>query len=262
MRYFLDIAYNGASFHGWQSQPNAVSVQSTIEEALSILLRNPVAITGAGRTDSGVHARLMYAHFDAQNPIEDKKRILLSLNRLTGKDILIRDIIPVADDAHARFDASSRTYKYFVGFHKNPFQYNSFWHSPSALDIEKMNEAAEILLEVEDFTSFAKLHSDAKTNICKVSEAIWQPVETDREALNFLGNLNEGIVFTITADRFLRNMVRAVVGTLVDVGRNKITLEDVKNIIERKDRCAAGTSMPANALFLWDIKYQYISISE
>lgn len=259
MRYFLNIAYNGTQFHGWQSQPNAVSVQATIEEALSILLRGKIAVTGAGRTDTGVHARLMYAHFDTPSPIENAERVLISLNRLVGKDIVIRDIIPVTNDAHARFDASSRTYKYFVGFKKNPFLHNFFWNSPSSLDVNKMNEAAHLLLETDDFTSFAKLHSDAKTNICKVSRAIWMPVESDPEALNFLGDLNDGLVFTITADRFLRNMVRAVVGTLVDVGRNKITPGDVKKIIERKDRCAAGTSMPAQALFLWDISYPFFN---
>lgn len=258
MRYFLHLAYNGKNFHGWQVQPNAVSVQQTIEEALSVLLRRPVPVTGAGRTDTGVHARMMFAHFDSDKVISDKDRFLLSLNRLVGKDISIKDIFPVHDEAHARFDAVSRTYKYFISFSKNPFLKDFCWQSPGSLDMSKMNEAATLLLDTEDFTSFAKLHSDARTNICKVSEAAWKPIHEDSQALDFLGDLNNGIVFTISADRFLRNMVRAIVGTLVDVGRDKMSLEKFKNIIRAKDRCAAGTSMPPQALFLWDIYYPYI----
>lgn len=267
MRYFIKFAYNGEKFHGWQSQPNAVSVQQKIEEALSIVMRLPVFVTGAGRTDAGVHAREMYAHFDISSPeegtiandspIADKRRLLLSLNRLLGKDIAIYDVIPVKDDAHARFDACERTYKYFVTFEKTPFLYPYCWHSPSRLDLEKMNDAASILLEVEDFTSFAKLHSDAKTNICDVRKARWETIDNNGDSL-FPNLINDGIVFTISADRFLRNMVRAVVGTLVDVGRGKLTLDNFKEIIAKKDRCSAGTSMPANALFLWEVKYPYL----
>ncbi len=257
MRYFIKFAYNGEKYHGWQSQPNAVSVQQKIEEALSIVMRLPFSVTGAGRTDAGVHAREMYAHFDLPSLIEDKKRLLLSLNRLLGKDIAIYDVIPVNDDAHARFDACERTYKYFVTFEKTPFLYPFCWHSPSRLDIDKMNEAASILLEVDDFTSFAKLHSDAKTNICDVRKAQWEVIDNNGNGI-FPNLINDGIVFTISADRFLRNMVRAVVGTLVDVGRGKLTLEKFKEIIEKKDRCSAGTSMPANALFLWEVKYPYL----
>lgn len=255
-RYFLRLGYRGAPFHGWQVQPNAVSVQSVVEKALSTVLRARVPIVGAGRTDTGVNARVMYAHFDyftdrdAEGvPIEqlDKSRLLVSLNRLVGRDIAIHDIIPVAEDAHARFDATERTYKYFVSFEKTPFFYPLSWHCPNGLDLKMMNEASAILLKTEDFTSFAKLHSDAKTNICMVTKAEWS-MEGDSIA-----------VFTITADRFLRNMVRAVVGTLVDVGRGKLSIEDFKEIIRRKDRCAAGQSMPGEALFLWDIKYDYIN---
>lgn len=249
MRYFLKLAYNGDGFHGWQSQPNANSVQQTVEEALSLILRVPTRIVGAGRTDTGVNARVMYAHFDTETVIENKERFLLALNRLCGKNIALNSIIPVHNDAHARFDAASRTYKYFVTFEKSPFFYPLSWHSPTPLSLEKMNSAASYLLETDDFTSFAKLHSDSKTNICKVSEAVW-------EECDFAGV--PGAVFTITADRFLRNMVRAVVGTLVDVGRGKISKFDFINIIKAKDRCSAGTSMPPQALFLWDIKYQYI----
>ena len=259
MRYFLKLAYNGKNFHGWQSQPNAVSVQETLEEALATLLRQPIAITGAGRTDTGVHARTMYAHFDYDRDLENDPRFILSLNRLAGKDIVVSKIMKVPDDAHARFDAIERTYKYFVGFSKNPFMKDFMWQSPSSLDIEKMNRASEILLENDDFTSFAKLHSDAKTNICKVKVAEWKSINEDNESLEFLGNLSDGIVFTISADRFLRNMVRAVVGTLVDVGRGKMEIEKFKEIINLKNRCAAGTSMPANALFLWDVRYPFLS---
>ena len=245
-RFFMRLSYRGAPFHGWQLQPNAVSVQGEIEKALSTVLRHPIAIVGAGRTDTGVNARVMFAHFDFDNPLPEKGKLLVSLNRLVGRDIAIHDIIPVHEGAHARFDATNRTYKYFVTFKKTPFFYPLSWFCPNGLDLERMNEAAKILLDTEDFTSFAKLHSDAKTNICKVTEAEWK-MEGESVA-----------VFTIKADRFLRNMVRAVVGTLVEVGRGKLSLEDFKGIIEKKDRCSAGQSMPGEALFLWDIKYDYI----
>ncbi len=249
MRYFLKLSYNGAPFHGWQSQPNAVSVQQTIEEALSVVLRVPTAITGAGRTDTGVNARVMYAHFDAESEIKDDRRFLLSLNRLVGKDIALEKVIPVHEDAHARFDATEREYRYFVAFEKNPFLNSFCWHSPSSLDVGTMNECARILKDTRDFTSFAKLHSDAKTNICDVREAEWL------EWLNPYGV--KGLYFRIKADRFLRNMVRAVVGTLVDVGRGKISVDGFRDIISAADRCSAGASMPPQALFLWDIRYDF-----
>lgn len=257
MRYFLRLAYNGEKFHGWQSQPNAVSVQGRIEESLSTLARFPVTVTGAGRTDTGVHARRTYAHFDMPAPIDDPRRFLLSANRLAGKDISFEALIPVADGAHARFDATERTYKYFVSFGKTPFLHPFCWQSPSGLDIDKMNEAASLLLSVTDFTSFAKLHSDSKTNICDVRKAEWTPMDESGD-LRGLMPPADGIVFTISADRFLRNMVRAVVGTLVDVGRGKIGIARFREIIEEKDRCSAGTSMPPGALFLWDVSYPYI----
>ncbi len=244
-RYFIKLSYRGAPFHGWQIQPNAASVQEEVERSLSTILRTPMSIVGAGRTDTGVNARTMYAHFDYEGELPDKGKMLVSLNRLVGRDIAIHDIIAVADGAHARFDATRRTYKYFVAFEKTPFFYPLSWHCPNGLDLEKMNEAAELLLAAEDFTSFAKLHSDAKTNICSVTEAYWK-MEGDMA------------VFTISADRFLRNMVRAIVGTLVDVGRGKMTVEEFRKVIERKDRCSAGQSMPGEALFLWDIKYDYL----
>lgn len=250
MRRFLKLSYDGGAFHGWQRQPADRSVQATLEDALSVILRAKTDVTGAGRTDTGVHAREMYAHFDFDGPVPEKGKLLYGLNRLCGPRIAVTDIIDVADDAHARFDATERTYKYFVCLEKSPFLRDWSWHSPSRLDTEAMNHAAAILKETDDFTSFAKLHSDARTNICRVREARWD------EWRNMYGV--PGIVFTISADRFLRNMVRAVVGTLVDVGRNKLSEEDFRNIINRKDRCAAGTSMPPQGLFLWEIKYPYI----
>ncbi|MDE6379156.1 MAG: tRNA pseudouridine(38-40) synthase TruA [Muribaculaceae bacterium] len=246
-RYFMRLAYRGAPFHGWQVQPNAVSVQGVVEKALSTALRTPMSIVGAGRTDTGVNAREMYVHFDFDGDLPDKGRLLVSINRLVGRDIAIRDIVPVHEDAHARFDAVERTYKYFVAFEKTPFFYPLSWYCSHRLDLDRMNEAARLLLRTDDFTSFAKLHSDAKTNICKVTKAEWHK-EGDSNA-----------VFTISADRFLRNMVRAVVGTLVDVGRGKMTVDEFRDIIERKDRCAAGQSMPGEALFLWNVRYPYIN---
>ena len=258
MRYFLKLAYNGAPFHGWQSQPNAISIQSTIEDAVTKILREKIAIVGAGRTDTGVNAREMYAHFDFDRDIKDKKKFILSLNSMVGKDIGIEEIIIVDKDAHARFDATERTYKYFVSFKKNAFQKEYSWKSPSFLNIDLMNQAADILKQTKDFTSFAKLHSDAKTNFCDVRVAEWQYIEKDKEAFEFIGNLDNGIVFTITADRFLRNMVRAIVGTLIEVGRGKMSLSQFKDVIDKKNRSSAGTSMPAHALFLWRVKYPFI----
>ncbi len=243
-RYFMHLAYNGAPYHGWQRQPNACSVQEELEKALSTVLRQPIAVTGAGRTDTGVNARCMYAHFDVEKEIADTRRLVASLNSIVGRDIAVYSIVRVADDAHARFDATSRTYKYFIGKQKSPFGYLFAWTPPYALDLEAMNAAAAHLFDYTDFTSFSKLHTDVKTNNCRIDYARWDD-EGDR------------LVFTITADRFLRNMVRAIVGTLVDVGRHKITVEQFCQIIERKNRCEAGTSVPGNALFLWNITYPY-----
>lgn len=208
-------------------------------------MRQPVKITGAGRTDTGVNARRMIAHFDLDTPLTSPDNLTRSLNSLVGHDIAIHSVTPVHDNAHARFDATSRTYHYYAHIGKSPFLHNLSWQAPATLDFDTMNKAAAMLLEVEDFTSFAKLHSDAKTNLCNVTEARWEECGENRW------------VFVITADRFLRNMVRAVVGTLIDVGHGKLTLEDFRHIIEAKDRCAAGTSMPAHALYLWDVTYPY-----
>lgn len=247
-RYFLGLSYRGEAFHGWQRQPNAVSVQQRIEESLSTIMRREIKITGAGRTDTGVNARVMMAHFDVPEPIDDPRRLLRSLARLSGRDIAFYSLRRVRDEANARFDATSRTYRYFVTGSYNPFIGKLAWTPGAPLDYDRMNAAAELLLSVDDFTSFAKLHADAKTNICDVREACWSSVVSDI--------LPSGMMqFTITADRFLRNMVRAVVGTLVEVGRGKMSIDDFRNVIAAKDRCAAGTSMPPTPLFLWDITY-------
>ena len=243
MRYFMQLSYRGAPFHGWQSQPGEVTVQLVLEDALSMILRRPMKITGAGRTDAGANARMMVAHFDAGAPLSDPDGLVRKLNAVVGKDIAVQKIWEVAPDSHARFDAVSRTYHYYAVTEKTPFFYPLSWKAPATLDFEAMNRAAEILLETSDFTSFSKLHTDVKTNICRVSYARWERLG-DHEW-----------VFVITADRFLRNMVRAVVGTLVEVGRGKMSIERFREVIDRRDRCAAGTSMPGEALFLWEVKY-------
>lgn len=243
MRYFLELAYRGEPFHGWQTQPNDASVQQTIEHALQLVFKCPTPIVGAGRTDAGVNATTMFAHFDTTEPIIDRQAFLRALNSICGKDIAIRKVHEVISGAHARFDALSRTYHYHVHTCKSPFLYPLSWQAPASLDFELMNRAARMLLEVRDFTSFAKLHSDAKTNICHVSRAEWVERGENRW------------VFIITADRFLRNMVRAVVGTLIDVGRHKLSLSQFADIIAQKDRCAAGTSMPPYPLFLQEVIY-------
>lgn len=250
MRWFLKLSYRGAPFHGWQRQPNAGSVQQTVEEALATVLRRETPIVGAGRTDTGVNARTMFAHFDTKSPIGDRRRFLLSLNRLCGRDIAFHDVLPVRDDAHARFDATARQYRYFVTEEKSPFIYPLSWQQTSPLDYAAMNRAAGLLLTTSDFTSFAKLHTDTRTNICRVSRALWRrPLPGERVP----GEATW--IFEITADRFLRNMVRAVVGTLVEVGRGRMTLEAFRQVIEQGNRTAAGESMPGNALFLERIEY-------
>lgn len=248
-RYFLNLSYRGAPFHGWQIQPGAVTVQQTLEEALATVLGRPTPLTGAGRTDAGVNARLMTAHFDLPDdrPLKDDARFLAGLNALVGKDISVSSVREVSPDLHARFSATSRTYHYYALPAKSAFCYPLVWKAPATLDYDAMNEAASLLLGVDDFTSFAKLHSDAKTNLCDVSYARWEPWRS-------IDGI-DGMVFVITANRFLRNMVRAVVGTLVEVGRGKMTVEGFRRVVESRDRCAAGTSMPPQALYLWDVTY-------
>lgn len=253
MRYFIYLQYDGTAYHGWQSQPNATSVQETIEQKLSLLLQRELFIIGAGRTDAGVHARLMVAHFETDclektgDEVHDSKIMSLEeltqkLNNVLPKDISILKIVPVKPDAHARFSPISRTYRYYVSTRKNPFDqysYRIYWK----LDLALMNEAADKLFGYTDFTSFSKLHTDVKTNNCKIMEAHWDEVSPGE------------FVFVIKADRFLRNMVRAIVGTLILVGRHRLTIDGFCRIIEGKDRCKAGDSAPANALFLEDIEY-------
>lgn len=246
MRWFMRLSYRGAAYHGWQVQPGDVSVQGTIESALSTLLRQPTAVTGAGRTDAGVNARLMVAHVDLPDGFDPREGVFLrSLNSICGRDIAIYSFAPVAADAHARFDATERSYRYFVHTVKNPFTGDLSWQAPPTLDFAAMNEAAALIIGRRDFTSFSKLHTDVKTNICDLRRAVWTDMGEGR------------YYFEIAADRFLRNMVRAVVGTLVDVGRHKMAPEAILDVLECKDRCAAGTSMPAGPLFLWNIEYPY-----
>ena len=242
-RYFVYLAYNGSSYHGWQIQPNGISVQEVLEKSFSTLLKQPIAITGAGRTDTGVHANMMVAHFDSHTAIDDCTRLIGKLNAFLPQSIAIFAIKQVQPTAHARFDALSRTYQYHITTQKNPFIHQVSCKVPPTIDVNKMNTAAEKLLQYADFTSFSKLHTDVKTNICTIHQAQWTQV-SDTEW-----------VFTIQADRFLRNMVRAIVGTLFDVGNGKITIEEFCAIIEQKNRCAAGTSVPAHALFLVDVAY-------
>ena len=241
-RYFIYLAFNGTDYCGWQIQPDAVSVQEKLEKALSLFLRQEIHVTGAGRTDAGVHARLMVAHFDIDEP-QDCGWMKNKLNGILPQDISVYRIVPVRADAHARFDAVSRTYRYYLTLEKDPFYRDFAWRQINAPDFELMNKAARMLLETVDFTSFSKLHTDTKTNNCKVTVAHWDRLPDGRWA------------FTITADRFLRNMVRAVVGTLMQVGRGQLTLEQFRQIIDSKDRCAAGDSAPARGLFLEEIEY-------
>ncbi len=247
----MRLAYCGANYHGWQVQPHDVSVQQILERAMSMLLRHDVAVTGAGRTDAGVNAAMMVAHFDTSCRIADCDRMVHSLNGVLPRDIAVYSVFPVDDDAHARFDATSRTYKYFAHTAKSPFLDAMSWRCRPDLDFDLMNEAAAHLMRYTDFTSFSKLHTDVATNNCRVTHARW----TQENCLPMGGGTQW--VFTITADRFLRNMVRAIVGTLTLVGGHKISVDDFCRIIESKDRCKAGTSMPGHALYLWHITYPF-----
>jgi len=241
-RYFIWLSYDGTNYHGWQVQPNGISVQGELQRVLSTLLRQEIGITGAGRTDAGVHARVMAAHFDFEGDI-DCQQLAYKMNRMLSGDIVISRIEEVAPDLHARFSATERTYHYYIHTRKNPFlrHFSCEIHYP--LDFEAMNEAGRILTTYEDFGAFCKAHSDVKTTLCYVTRAEW--IQTGENTWYFV----------ITANRFLRNMVRAVVGTLVDVGRGRLSLEDFRKVIEGKKRSDAGDSMPGNALFLEDVKY-------
>ena len=270
-RYFIELSYDGTAYCGWQVQPNGPSVQGELQRALALLLRQDVSVTGAGRTDAGVHAAKMVAHFDLEAPLpappvggraakpmtsssqEDKQSspsrgglergLVYRLNGILPHDISIHKIYPVADDMHARFSATARTYYYYVHTRKSPFLRNYSWRLAKAPDFDAMNQAAATLMDYEDFTSFSKVNTDTKTNICHVAQARWVQL-ADFEWR-----------FEITADRFLRNMVRAIVGTLMEVGRGQLTLDGFRQVIEQKDRCAAGDSVPARGLFLQEVEY-------
>ena len=241
-RYFIELAYKGTHFHGWQIQPNAVSVQECLEKALSVITRQTIAVTGAGRTDTGVHASYFVAHFDSAHTNLDHPDFVYKLNSFLNKDITVFSISKVHSEAHARFDAVSRTYQYHLNLQKDPFATETSWHFFKQPDLDKMNEASRILFEYTDFTSFSKLHTEVKTNNCRIYCAEW--IQSDSK-----------IVFTVKADRFLRNMVRALVGTILEVGTGKIDLQQFRTIIELKDRGEAGLSVPAHGLFLTDIEY-------
>ena len=236
MRYFITLGYDGTDFHGWQIQPNGNSVQEELQKALSTLMRQPMEVVGAGRTDAGVHARQMVAHFDSDSAVD-------CLNRIVPRSMAVYKVEKVADDMHARFSAKRRTYRYFVHTRKDPFLRHYSYQLPYSLDFNQMNKAACILLDYSDFGAFCKSHSDVKTTICKVTAAKWHQTAPDEW------------YFEISADRFLRNMVRAVVGTLMDVGRGRLSLEEFRGVIEGRKRTAAGESMPGNALFLEKVEY-------
>ncbi|MBC8319735.1 MAG: tRNA pseudouridine(38-40) synthase TruA [Bacteroidetes bacterium] len=241
-RYFIKLAYNGANYHGWQIQENAHSVQVEIIEKLSVLLNENVSIIGCGRTDTGVHAREFYAHFDVNELKLNTKDLAYKLNNFLPADIAIHNIYRVTPDMHSRFSAVSRTYSYYISLIKNPFSEKTSYYYNCDLDIEAMNKASNFLLDHNDFTSFSKLHTQTATNNCVIQLARFEKI-------------NNELVFTITADRFLRNMVRAIVGTLLEIGKGKLESDDINKIIEAKDRSKAGFSVPAHGLFLERIEY-------
>lgn len=242
MRYCIEFSYNGKNYFGYQIQPNQISVQEELEKALSTILREQIKTTGAGRTDTGVHAKKIFAHLDTEQILEDN--LAEKLNAFLPADIAVHRIFRVRDDFHARFDATYRTYEYYIYQGKNPFGTDFSWQiRKKTLDIQKMNDACSILLEYEDFSSFAKVGADNKTNLCKIYKAYWE--QNDNE-----------VKFTISANRFLRNMVRAIVGTMVDIGLGKLTPEDLHQVIQNKNRNSAGSSAPAQGLFLVDVGYK------
>jgi tRNA pseudouridine38-40 synthase len=242
-RYFIELAYLGSRFSGWQIQPNANTIQAELEKALSTLLKEDVITTGAGRTDTGVHSSFFVAHFDSvKEALSKDKGLLSSLNDILPRDIAVKEIVAVIPDAHARFSALSRTYQYHIARTKNPFSQEIAWYFRSNLDLTTMKKATELLFNYSNFASFSKTGSDAKTHLCKLYSAAWEEKENQ-------------LIFTIRADRFLRNMVRAIVGTLVEVGRGRIGIDEFQQIIEVKNRSAAGPSAPPEGLCLTNIEY-------
>lgn len=247
-RYFIELSYDGQNYNGWQMQENAPSVQQAINEAISTVLQQKVNIVGCGRTDTGVHARQFFAHVDLNIDLQelDLRKIVNKLNGILSWDISIYNIFPVSPEVHARFSAIKRSYEYRISSRKDPFEHNYAFYHPFQLSLEKMNAAAGLLLDYTDFTSFSKLHTQTKTNNCKIEEAYW----TEKDHL---------LILKISADRFLRNMVRAIVGTLIDIGRGKISIEDFKTIINSKNRSNAGFSVPAKGLYLTEVIYPVLS---
>ena len=241
LRYFIELSYNGKAYHGWQSQPNAISVQEVLEKALFTLLREPIDIVGAGRTDAGVHAKQMFAHFDTDVAFLPEE-LTYKLNSFLPKCIAIHAIFEVPNNAHARFDAISRSYSYKISLTKNVFDYNYSYNFKLPLDIEVMNKACKVLFEYEDFKCFSRSNTDVKTYNCDIMKAEWV-------------NENEMLIFYITANRFLRNMVRAIVGTMINIGLGKISIEQFHEILKSKDRKKAGASVPGHALYLTNIEY-------
>lgn len=244
MRYFIKLAYNGTPYHGWQIQPNAASVQETLNRAFSVLLHSEISLMGAGRTDTGVHAKEMYAHFDFDASF-DISKLVHKLNSFLPKDIVIYNIFPVDEEAHCRFDATKRTYEYHINIFKDAFLQDQSWYFNQELDVDLMNEAAKLLLNYTDFQCFSKVNTDVNTFDCSIFEAYWKKEDNK-------------LIFTISANRFLRNMVRAIVGTLVNIGLRKINLADFIAIIESKNREKAGFSVPAHGLYLTKIAYPYL----
>jgi tRNA pseudouridine38-40 synthase len=244
VRYFIKLAYNGAAYHGWQSQLNAHSVQDELEKCLSLKLKQPIRLSGCGRTDTGVHAREFFAHFDLIVPFFGIESTVFkdNLNIFLPADIVVSEIFEVNPAAHARFDALLRTYEYRISRHKNPFLLQQAYYVFGELDLSSIRDATSLLFEYTDFSCFSKLHSNAKTNDCLIKEAIW--IETDEE-----------LIFRISANRFLRNMVRAITGTLIELGQGKLSVSEFRKVIESKDRAKAGYSVPAHALFLVEVQY-------
>ena len=243
-RYFIYFSYDGTAYHGWQVQPGSNSVQQEMQRALSLLMGRDMSVVGAGRTDAGVHAHMMVAHFDTEEPIADCQQLAYKLNRVLPRDIAVDRIVSVPSDCHARFSAVARTYHYYIHTHKAPFLRHYSNEMTYRLDFQAMNNAAAHLLSVSDFAAFCKSGGDQKTTICHVSEARWTEMDEPGRWC-----------FVITANRFLRNMVRAVVGTLILVGRGKITVDEFRSIVASGKRTLAGDSMPGHALFLWDVSY-------
>ena len=240
MRYFIELSYNGKGYHGWQNQPNAISVQEVVEDALSKLLKSQITIVGAGRTDAGVHAEQLIAHFDFDEPFKIEK-LIFKMNSFLPKDISVQNIFKVNADAHARFDALSRTYHYKISHKKDVFNYDGSYYLKHDLDIDAMNEASKILFDYRNFKCFSRSNTDVKTYHCDIMLAEWKEIDSH-------------LVFSIKADRFLRNMVRAIVGTMLDIGLGKTTIDEFHQIIKSEDRTKAGASVPAHGLYLSNIE--------